>query len=615
VIEATTDDVASGLQAAKEADVAIVVGGTTSGESMDRANLNLDNNIDQLIMAVASVNHRTIVLTQAPGAVLMPWRDHVAGILALFLGGQETGTAWGAVLFGDHAPTGRLPITIPANEADTIAPGNGPVVAYTEGMSTGYRNRDFIYAFPFGHGLTFTAFDYFKLSTRSCSGDPDATQESVLCIDVPIKNVGDRCARTVAQLYIEFAAEVGHPAPILKGFQRTGYIPSGNLSAVTFRLSRHDLSFYVADQSKWVEGTVATAHVGESSEDIRQILHLSRAVGTAEWTAGHSKPTNHHGVVSTPPPTSVLRGQSKQPTSNEEPAPASSTDGDEAAAPDHGPGKCSTSSLEEDCRATQCCSEPGMQCYRKNPWWATCRTSCTPGQINPLERKQFQTVWDCEPLGVRSPAAAAPVPRPLPTQAPRSSTRPATKIIAVGGRGGGGDGNGQITLRVNAADVPSDWQKGADIKILGSGGSEYQAEIVRMGDQPGTPARPENSDHRLRRRSVASPLLVAWAGILCLPLVLAFVAWGWWQVMVRTESNEHGSQKPCFSTWMQTQAGNLVDAATELWTGVAKFAASFIAAQTKLGDRAALEDRPQQSPRPSSSKRPRGSPTQSPLIR
>jgi len=610
VIESTTDDVVQGVAAAKEADVAVVVGGTTSGESMDRANLNLDHNIDQLIMAVASVNRRTVVLTQIPGAVLMPWRDHVAAILALFLGGQETGTAWGAVLFGDHAPTGRLPITIPATEADTIAPGNGPVVAYTEGMSTGYRNRDFIYAFPFGHGLTYTVFDYLKLKARSCSGDPDATQQIVVCIDVPVKNVGSRSARTVAQLYLEFAAEVGHPAPILKGFQRTGILPPGKSSAVTFRLSRHDLSFYVADQSKWVEATVATAHIGESSEDIRQIVHLSKNVGTTEWIAGDSKPVVRHGVVSTPPPTSALRGQSKQPTLNEAPAMASSSAGETVAAPGNGPGGCSTSSLEEDCRATKCCSEPGMQCYRKNPWWAVCRTSCTAGQINPLEKKQFQTVWDCEPLGVRSPLAPAQplAPQLTPSQVPHSSTPPATRVIAVEG----GDDSGHITLRMKASDVPPNWQQGADIKILGSGGSEYEAEIVHMGDKPQVTTRPENNEHQQRKRSGVSPMVAVWAGILCLPMFLALMAWSWWQVMVRTAADEHGTKRTSFGCWMHSQAANLLEAVTELSTGFAKLAASVIAVQTKLGKRAAIADQPQHTP--GGNKRPRGSPTQSPLI-
>jgi len=612
VIEATTDDIGPGVAAAKEADVAIVVGGTTSGESMDRPNLNLDHNIDQLVMAVAHVNRRTIVLTQAPGAVLMPWRDHVAGILIQFLGGQETGTAWGAVLFGDHAPTGRLPITIPATEADTIAPGNGPVVAYTEGMSVGYRNKDFTYAFPFGHGLTYTAFDYFTLNVRSCAGDPDDAQESVICIDVPVKNMGSRHARTVPQLYLEFPAEAGHPAPILKGFQRTGILPPGSSSAITFRLSRHDLSFYVADQSKWVEATLATAHIGESSEDIRQILHLSKAAGTAEWTAGHSKPTNRLGVVSTPPPTSVLRGRSKHPK-----APTSSTAGETVAAPGSGPGKCSTSSLEEDCRTTQCCSEPGMQCYRKNPWWATCRTSCTPGQINPLEKKQFQTVWDCEPLGVRSPLAPAQpaAPRPIPSQAPQSSTLPSTRIIAFGA----GDNDRQMVLRMKAADVPSEWHQGADIKILGSGGSEYQAEILRMGDHTQVPPMPDNKEQQPRRHSAASLIVALWVGILCLPLLLAFLAWSWWQVMVRTATDPCGAKSPSFAVWMQSHAGNVVDAATGLWTGVAKFAASVINVQMQPGGQAALEDRPHETPRPSGHKRPRGSPvgspTQSPLFR
>ena len=66
----------------------------------------------------------------------MPWRDSAASILALFLGGEEAGAAWGAVLFGDYNPTGKLPIQFPSTEAETIAPNPNDTVPYVEGLAT-----------------------------------------------------------------------------------------------------------------------------------------------------------------------------------------------------------------------------------------------------------------------------------------------------------------------------------------------------------------------------------------------------------------------------------------------------------------------------------------------
>merc|ERR1711981_749531 len=99
---------------------------------------------------------------------LMPWKDSVQSIAAMFLGGQETGNAWADVLFGDHAPTGHLPISMPATEADTVEPSRSSTITYSEGLSTGYRNKQFGYAFPFGHGITYTKFSYTSGLTRSC---------------------------------------------------------------------------------------------------------------------------------------------------------------------------------------------------------------------------------------------------------------------------------------------------------------------------------------------------------------------------------------------------------------------------------------------------------------
>lgn len=281
VVASLSNTVSDGVRVASKADVAIVVGGTSSGEAMDRANLTLDHGADALIAAVAGATgpSRTIVLTQVCGAIVTPWRDEVAALLTLFLGGQQTGTAWGAVLFGDHSPTGKLPVTFPASEALTIAPTTAPwnaSIPYREGMATGYRNTSNVPAFPFGHGLSYSSFDFGAPSVAPCAGD-------ALCVSLPLHNNGTVKAATVAQLYLHFPPVAAHPSKLLKGFVKTRTLAPAELQTVTFRLTPRDRSYYDAEAARWVQAADADllALIGASSADIRQQrkLHVGGDAG------------------------------------------------------------------------------------------------------------------------------------------------------------------------------------------------------------------------------------------------------------------------------------------------------------------------------------------------
>jgi len=279
VISSVSNDVGAALGAAAEADVTIIVGATTSGEDKDRQDLNLDGKADQLIETVSKKARSTIVVAQVPGAVVMPWRDSVAAIALMFLGGQETGSAWASILFGDDPPIGRLPLMIPATERDTIQPGAEPEVVYSEGMRTSYRNPGFKAAYPFGHGLTYTTFEYGELAV--C----EARAEGGLCLSLDVLNAGRTSAGTVAQLYAEFPAEAGHPAPLLRGFRRTGRLAPAASAGVEFHLSVRDLSFYDAKAHAWEKTASITAHVGESSADIRRTISLREDKELRSWVA------------------------------------------------------------------------------------------------------------------------------------------------------------------------------------------------------------------------------------------------------------------------------------------------------------------------------------------
>jgi len=270
VSSSLTDDVDAAVKAARHVDVAIVVVATTSGESRDRKDLNLDGDVDALIEAVRKVAKKIVVLVEAPGPVVMPWRKEVDGVAIMFLGGQETGNAWADVIFGDQAPAGRLPIMLPETEADTIPPDSADDVPYSEGIATSYRNPSFKAAFPFGHGLTYTTFQHKAPVEVSCYVD---SKDCRYHIRSSVTNAGKVAAPAVVQLYLEFPPQAGQTAPIMKAFKKTDALQPGSSEEFRFALSAHDLSYWDLAQDGWVEATgTFVAHLGESSADIKHSL-------------------------------------------------------------------------------------------------------------------------------------------------------------------------------------------------------------------------------------------------------------------------------------------------------------------------------------------------------
>jgi len=257
------------LQFVDEADVVIIVAATTSTEDRDRSTLSLDDGVDELIEEV-SKQRPTIVLIEAPGAVLTPWRDKTHAIACMFLGGEETGSAWARVLFGDVEPTGRLPIALPARDTDEIRPTTGSV-PYSEGLMTSYRSPSHQPAFPFGHGLTYTKFSFGK-PAQALDNCPKAA-----CIRISITNVGKRAGSEVVQAYLQFDPRLREPRMVLRGFQRTRMLQPGDSEELQIIFSPRDLSTYVVGQG-WVPQEWAVAHIGASSGDIRQLLPVRAAL-------------------------------------------------------------------------------------------------------------------------------------------------------------------------------------------------------------------------------------------------------------------------------------------------------------------------------------------------
>mmetsp|Transcript_116625 Transcript_116625/g.260524 ORF Transcript_116625/g.260524 Transcript_116625/m.260524 type:complete len:825 (+) Transcript_116625:64-2538(+) len=268
IVSSPSNNVTEGLSAARNSDIAIVVAATTAEESNDRRSLNLDFEADALISAVKK-EKPTVVLVQAPGVVLMPWRDEVNAIAMMFLGGEHTGTAWASVVFGDISPQGKLPIMIPKLETSTVPPGQGADHVYSEGLFTSYRSKTAAQdaAFPFGHGLSYTEFVY-GAPMQLPAGDCDA----LVCVKATVSNLGKtgRPGSEVAQAYVEFPPEAEEPKLVLRGFHRTAVLQAGEVETALFKFTARDFSIYKFGD--WQLQKNIKVHLGSSSQDLRHTL-------------------------------------------------------------------------------------------------------------------------------------------------------------------------------------------------------------------------------------------------------------------------------------------------------------------------------------------------------
>jgi beta-glucosidase len=252
-------------------DHVLVFAATTAVESIDRPTLKLDDHADDLISRFAKLAP-TVVCMQTPGAVLTPWRDEVFGIANLFLAGEETAHAWAANLFGDHTPEAKLPIAMPASREDQIHYGKSKTIPYQEGIWSSYRNGYFKWAFPFGHGLSYTTFAYDEPEAfLGGTGGDDC--EKVVCVRMQVSNTGAFAGREVVQAYLQFDDDTGFPM-ILRGFQKTELLQPGKSAEVSLDFGLRDLSIWMREYG-WVPQPQFIIMIGSSSKDIRHMLNVT----------------------------------------------------------------------------------------------------------------------------------------------------------------------------------------------------------------------------------------------------------------------------------------------------------------------------------------------------
>ncbi len=278
------------VEAVAKADTAVIFAGlpdSYESEFFDRKHMRMPEGHNKLIEAVARVQKNVVVVLSNGSPVEMPWIGQVKAVLEMYLGGQASGGAAADILFGDVNPSGKLAETFPKKLRDNPSylnfPGDKTKVEYREGIFVGYRYYDAAEVeplFSFGHGLSYTDFEYTGISLdKKVINEDDELQ-----VSVTVKNTGSVAGREVIQLYVsDTESEVLRPRKELKGFEKVGLMP-GEEKTVVFRLGKRAFAYYSPDKRDWVaeEGEFRIL-AGSSSGDIRlEASVLLKSAGSAK---------------------------------------------------------------------------------------------------------------------------------------------------------------------------------------------------------------------------------------------------------------------------------------------------------------------------------------------
>ncbi|MBK0348825.1 glycoside hydrolase family 3 C-terminal domain-containing protein [Aerococcaceae bacterium zg-ZJ1578] len=264
------------VEAAKSVDVAVLFIGLTDEdetEGLDREHMKLPQNQLDLIDAIVQVQSNVVVILHGGSPVEMPFRKNVKAILNVYLSGEGVGEASVDLLYGNANPSGKLAETYPERLEDNSSylnfPGQKGHVEYREGVFVGYRyydKKEMAVAFPFGHGLSYTTFEYSNLLISK----KELTDKEELNISVDITNTGKHFGKEVIQLYIASDTNgVNRPRKELKGFEKVA-LNSGETKTITFTLDNRAFAYYETRIHDWfVETGCYHILIGASSRDIR----------------------------------------------------------------------------------------------------------------------------------------------------------------------------------------------------------------------------------------------------------------------------------------------------------------------------------------------------------
>lgn len=297
------------VEMAKNADAVIYIGGLNKNgfqdcEASDRREYNLPWGQDKIIEELVAANPNTIVANISGNAYAMPWLDKVPAVLQSWYLGTMIGPSMADVISGKINPSGKLPMSFPAKLEDNgahhfgeisypgieragdnnanadlagadVSLGSNPQQEYLDDIFVGYRWHDtkkIPAMFPFGHGLSYTTFEYGKpvVSAKEMSADGKLT------VTVPVTNTGSVKGKEVVQLYIsDEKSSLPRPLKELKEFKKVDLAP-GETVNVEFTITPEDLKFFDDKAHEWVaEPGKFKALIGSSSTDIRSTVQFA----------------------------------------------------------------------------------------------------------------------------------------------------------------------------------------------------------------------------------------------------------------------------------------------------------------------------------------------------
>jgi beta-glucosidase len=270
---------AEAVALARRADVVVAFLGLPAAEEsegFDRSHMDLPANQTALLARLAGANPKlAVVLVNGSAVRLSDWDQHAKAVLECWLSGQAAGGAAADLLLGTANPSGRLAETLPLRLEDTPSylnfPGEAGHVRYGEGIFVGYRGYDTLdrqVSYPFGHGLSYTSFDYADLTANSTGRHQDG--DLVVAVACRVTNTGHRRGKEVVQLYVgDPQASVARPVRELKSFAKVDLDP-GETTVVEFALGARDLSWWSTRRHDWaLEAGEFELAVGASSRDLR----------------------------------------------------------------------------------------------------------------------------------------------------------------------------------------------------------------------------------------------------------------------------------------------------------------------------------------------------------
>ncbi|BCN32796.1 glycoside hydrolase family 3 C-terminal domain-containing protein [Anaeromicropila herbilytica] len=271
------------VELAKSVEVAVIFAGlpdSFESEGYDRTHLNLPNCQNILIQEVLKVQPNTLIVLHNGSPVTMPWINDVKAVLDVYLGGQAVGESTIDLLYGKVNPSGKLAETFPVKLEDNPSylnfPGTEKEVVYSEGIYIGYRyyeKKAMNVLFPFGHGLSYTTFQYddMKLS-NTIMKDTDT-----LSVSLKIKNTGSVFGKETVQLYVKSPSGTQvRPIKELKGFEKVSLQPNEE-KEILFKLDKRSFAYYEMSINNWYVPTGDyEILVGSSSNNIllSQTVHI-----------------------------------------------------------------------------------------------------------------------------------------------------------------------------------------------------------------------------------------------------------------------------------------------------------------------------------------------------